>query len=310
MTAASTVIYANTLADCYAGGVDGEKLRRLIDAKTLSDAFKMLGDYGYVYDSDGSIDGFVIGESNRLIDFIENTVSSRKVKQALLAPYLYNNVKLAYKARFVDVPLDAYYKSEFDAGLITLGNYSDCDKDLEDALYILDTSGERKPRQIDIAITRAMYASVLKTPIREIRKYYRAEIDMKNILTAARMFRLGMNPALADEFIDGGTIAVDALEEAARGKNFALCFMGTDYADMAERLEKSGFDGLGEFERESDDHLFYMTDALCKKISSLEPYLNFYIEKRIELKTLKTALVCIKTDSRAAFYDRIPEIFR
>lgn len=307
---ASTVIYANTLAGDTSKRLDGDKLRRIVDAKSLADAFKMLGDYGYGYDPDGSIDGFIIAESNKLIEFIEDTAPSARVAEALLAPYVYNNVKLAYKARFVEIPLDAYYKTELDAGRITLGDYNDCDKYLADALYALDTDAEKRPKSIDLAITRAMYKSVLSCPVKAIKNYYRAEIDMKNILTAARMFRLKVNAATADEFIEGGTIDFDTLIEAASGKNFALCFMGTKYEDMAERLEKSGFESLGAFEREADDYLFFMTDALCKKITSYEPYLNYYTEQRIELKTLKTALVCIKTDTRNLMYDRIPEIYR
>lgn len=309
MTAA-TVIYANTLAGSYAKRLDGERLRRIVDARSLPEAFKMLGDYGYGYDEGGSIDGFVIGESNKLIEFIADAVPSQAAADALIAPYWYNNVKLAYKARFVDIPMDAYYRVPLDAGRITLGDYGDCDKYLADALERLDAAGERKPQRIDIAITRAMYESAVKTPIKAIKKYYRAEIDMKNILTAARIKRLGLNAALADEFIDGGTIEFDTLIDAAGGKNFSLCFMGTKYEDMAELLEKSEFKGLGVFERQSDDYLFFMTDALCKNISSYEPLLNYYTEQRIELKTLKTALVCIKTDTRDTFFNRIPEMYR
>lgn len=301
-----TKVYANTLAQLEASRLDNERLRRIIDAGSVADALKMLADYGYAL-GDGTIDGFVIAETEALCEFVAENAASRSVADALTARFWYNNVKLAYKSKFAVVPNDAYYKLDKDAGEISRGNYEDCDPYLVAALEKLDKANEKRPQVIDLEITRAMYRYVTKCSVKKIRDYFRAEIDMKNILTAARLRRLGKTD---DEFIAGGKIAHVALVEALDpSTEFSECFAKTPYADMAEQAERSEFKDLGRFEREADDFLFYMTDRMCVDMSSYEPFLNYYSKKLIELKTLKTALVCIKTNARDEFFARMPKMY-
>ncbi len=292
----------------YASRLDGERLRRIAEAKTVESGLRMLGDYGYYYESGGTIDGFVVEETNRLIEFVTENASDEVVADALTMPFWYNNVKLSYKSRYVDVQPDMYYRLQNDAAKIAASDYSECDDALADALGTLDAENERKPQNIDIAITNAMYKNLCSCRNRILRKYFKAEVDMKNILTAARMHRLGLKNG--EEFIGGGTLDRDTLIEAADGKNFALLFMRTPYEGMADSLEQSGFSALYEFEREADEYLFYMTDSLCQNMSSYEPFLNYYTRARIELKAIKTALVCVKTDARDVFFARMPEIYK
>lgn len=307
---ATTVIYANTLAMQYASRLDGERLRRLVEAPTVADALKMLGDYGYSYSAGQSIDGFVVAETNRLIEFIEEYCPNEKWEKALLAGFLYNNAKLAYKSRFVDVPSDSYYdigEPEKIAG----GDYSECDRFLAAALVALDEAGESNPAAIDLSITRAMYAHILHcvgtaVGASDAKKLFRAEIDMKNILSAARMRRLKLT---RDEFISGGKVPIIRLNAAVAAESFSECFAGTPYEGMAEALEASGFESLQRFESDADDYLFYMTDRQVARIAAFQPFLNYYVRARIELKTIKTALVCIKTNSRELFYKRVSAIY-
>lgn len=306
MSIASTKIFANTLASLRSARMDGERMRRLVEARTIAEAFKMLGDYGYDYEPDGDIDAFIVGETDKLIEFICDAAANDRVKSALIAPFWYNNVKLAYKSKFIAVPDDAYYALDTDAAKIALGDYDDCDEFLAAALAELDAQGTRSPSEIDLAITRAMYKHILSCGIHVIKKYFRTEIDLKNILTAARLRRLG---AVRDEFIDGGTLKKSALTESLTVKNFCGCFFGTPYEDAAEGIEADGFRSLAKFESETDDYLFFMTDSLCAKMSSYEPFLNYYTKARVELKAIKTALVCVKTDSRDVFYKRMPKIY-
>ncbi|MCH5163257.1 MAG: V-type ATPase subunit [Clostridiales bacterium] len=303
---ASTMIFANTLAMQYASRLDGEKLRRVAEAPSVADAMKMLGDYGYVCAGDVSIDSFVVAETDRLIAFIDEVSPSDKVREALTAPFWYNNVKLAYKSRFIQVPNDGYYQVGGEPDKIARGDYSDCDRYLEEALEELDENKEREPREIDLAITRAMYKLILSCGVRVIKKYFKKEIDLKNILSAARLRRMGQN---RDEFIDGGTLKKETLMESLTVKNFGGCFLGTEYEDIAEDMEADEFRSLAKYESDADDHLFFLTDSLCAKMSTYEPFLNYYTRARVELKAMKTALVCVKTDARDVFFSRMPKIY-
>ena len=67
---------------------------------------------------------------------------------------------------------------------------------------------------------------------------------------------------------------------------------------------------LWRAERDADDYLYYLTDKDVTNFTSFEPFLNYYTEALIELKTVKTALVCIKANERGSFYERMPRLYR
>lgn len=302
----STKIYANALAQAQSARLDGARLRRLIEAKTLADAFKMLGDYGFAYEAGATVDAFIIAETNRLIEFIEDAAASKKAADALTARFWYNNVKLAYKSRFTDVPSDGYYDIG-DHAAVAHGDYSELGKSLETALTELDEAHEHSPQAIDLRLTRAMYEDVLACGIPSIRAYFKSEIDLKNILAAARMRRLSVR---RDELVRGGYVPVTQIEEAMNAEGFADELQNTRYAELAERLDDNKFAELWSFELASDDYLYCLTDSAVAKMTSYTPFLNYYTQALIELKTLKTALVCIKTNARDMFYARIPELYK
>lgn len=303
----TTKVYANILAMQYGKRMNMERLRRIIEAKTVAEAMKMLGDFGYAYKDGCSIDEFVVGETNRLIEFIAENAANKKLKNALTARFVYNNAKLAYKSRFIEVPSDGYYDVDFDSKQIASGDYEEADKFMTAAIELLDEQNISSPQRIDLELTRAMYEYVLSCGIPAVKKYFRAEIDMKNILSAARMKRLKL---IGDEFIGGGTVSVELLEQAASADDgFKEYFENTPYAEFAENVERNEFKDLWKAENETDDHLFFMTAKDVAQVGSYEPFLNYYAETLIELKTVKTALVCIKTSSRDGFYKRIPAIY-
>lgn len=290
-----------------AGRLDGERIRRIVESKTVADAFKVLGDYGYVYSEGQSVDGFIVGETNRLIEFVTEDSASRQLSDALTARFKYNNAKLAYKSRFTDVPDDGYYATDLDVKKIVDGDYEDVDRFMAEALTELDEQNETRPQAIDLALTKAMYNYILSCPIAIVKKYARAEIDMKNILSAARMKKLRMT---GEQFIPGGRIGVDTLIASLTEEPFSSNFEHTPYASFSERIEDNDFADLWKSEMEADDYLYYLTHNDVASYTSFTPFLNYYTETLIELKTVKTALVCVKTDSRDLFYKRMPEIYK
>ncbi len=303
----TTKVYANMLAVMSLDRLDPEKLRRVAECVDVAAAFKMLADYGYAYKDGDSIDGFIVGETDALIRFIEDNAPGKAVKDALLARFVYNNCKLAYKSRFAEMPSDGYYDVGFDAEKIAAGNYEDADAYMRAALEKLDEDKVTKPQDIDIALTRAMYEKILSCKSAVVQKYFRAEIDMKNILSAARLRRLGMS---GDEFIAGGKIDIELLNEAVSAESFADVFEQTPYCEFAENFETAEFKDLWRAELDSDDLLYFMTASAVADFASYKPFLNYYAQALIELKTVKTALVCIKTNARDMFYRRVPVMYK
>lgn len=294
------------LADQAAKRMDIERLRRLAEARDLSDAYKMLGDYGYTYAEGATIDGFIVAQTNELIDFITENAPSDALKNALLARFVYNNVKLAYKSRVREMPSDGYYAVGFDSTKIADGDYSEADKFMTAALENLDDQKQTQPVAIDLALTRAMYQCVLSCGIPIVKRYFRAEIDTKNILSAARMRRLKMS---GDEFISGGRVSIERLTESLTSDSFADCFEGTAYYGYAQAIADGDFAELWQAERDADGLLYGLTSRDVTEYASLLPFLKYYHQTLIELKTVKTVLVAVKTGTRDTFYKRIPLIY-
>ena len=146
-----------------------------------------------------------------------------------------------------------------------------------------------------------MYKYVLGCGVKSVRNMFAAEIDFKNMLTAARMIRLGIS---GDEFLDGGRIKKSTLENVTADE-FAESFERTPYAETATRIAENGFSELWRAERDTDEFLLLVTEPLCESIGGYEPFLHYYIKTRVELKKIKTALVCVKTNARAEFYKRV-----
>lgn len=303
----TTKVFANMSAVISSGRLDSERLRRIVESKTVTEAFKVLGDYGYAYSEGQSVDGFIVGETNKLIEFVTENSPSDRLTAALTARFKYNNAKLAYKSRFASVPDDGYYAVDFDSRKIADGDYEETDSFMAAALNALDEQQETRPQEIDLALTRAMYEYILSCGLPLVKKYVRAEIDMKNILTAARMKKLGIT---GEQFISGGRIKTETLTEALTEEPFESNFEQTPYAEYAERVAEGDFSDLWKSEHEADDYLYYLTHSDVAAYTSFMPFLNYYTETLIELKTVKTALVCVKTNSRDLFYKRMPEIYK
>lgn len=305
----TTNVYANMLATYDGKRLNADRLRRVVEATSLSDAFKMLADYGFYYTEGVTVDAFIVEQANRLIEFITDNVPNKAFVEALNARFVYNNAKLAYKSRFHRMPSDGYYRIEnFDTAAIAAGNYDDADKYMREALEALDAANETSPQKIDFALARAMYEKISSCGIPIVKKYVRAEIDMKNILSAARMLRLGIDRT--DEFLDGGTIKKETLAESAASdaEHFSEFFENTKFAEYAQNIA-SALGELWRAERDADDYLYYMTETDVLHYTSNTPLLNYYIETLIELKTVKTALVAVKTSSRDSFYARLNKIY-
>lgn len=294
------------LAEQSVKRIDIERLRRLAEARSLADAYKMLGDYGYTYAEGCTVDGFIVAQTDALIAFVSEYSPTDALKNALTARFVYNNAKLAYKSRLRQMPSDGYYSVDFDAKKIADGDYSEADPFMAAALERLDEQKQTDPVNIDLELTRAMYAYVCSCKIPAVVRYFRTEIDCKNILTAARMRRLALS---GDEFVAGGKLDMSRLRESLDAESFADCFDGTPYADYARAIEDGGFAELWQAERDADGLLYGLTERAVTEYGSLLPFLRYYHRTLVELKTVKTLLVSVKTGARDAFYKRIPLIY-
>ncbi|MBR6788570.1 MAG: V-type ATPase subunit [Clostridia bacterium] len=312
-------IYANTLAsqnEKYL--MDSDRLRRLIDAD-FSDAIKILQDYGK---GDGlsapSMEMLLSYETAKLVAFVRENAVSERVSNVLLSEFIFHNAKSAYKGRVggVDVGRALYGGFEDVSEAVMEKEYSSLPDELEDCLVALDEKSEGTiltPREIDVAITKARYAFALKWAKGDkmLTRYVKADIDLKNLMTLLRC-RIMELPVkdFSEMFIDGGSLKKDEMERAltASIEAFNLFYASTDYAEVFEGVEK-GIEGITDFETHIDDYLYAITLVGKENFTSKSPFINYFYRAFLELKTIKTVLVCLKNDARDEIKRRLRGIY-
>lgn len=314
-------IYANTLASYNAKFLmDGDRLRRLIDAG-YPDALRVLQDYGW---GDGlsevTVDSLLAAETEKLVSFVRENSIGERVNNVLLAPFVFHNAKAAYKGRTAGADVSrALYGGFTDVSdAVTEKDYSGLPDVLAEALEALDEESETSalsPRSIDMRITSAMYAYLLAEAKgdKAASKYVKSEIDLKNLLTLFRLRVLGDRKSLPELFIRGGSLDLGEMTKAleASAEAFNLFYARSVYSDVFEGVEK-GASAITELETGIDEYLYALTLSGRDDFLSENPFVNYFHRAMLELKTVRTVLVCLKNNAAdeikrrlRAVYDRI-----
>ncbi len=314
-------IYANTLASYNAKFLmDGDRLRRLIDAG-YPDALRVLQDYGWGEGlTEITVDSLLAAETEKLVSFVRENSIGGKVNNVLLAPFVFHNAKAAYKGRTANADVSrALYGGFTDvSSAVADKNYSELPDVLADVLEALDEEGETaplSPRAIDMRITSAMYEYSLMEAKgdKSLTKYVKSEIDLKNLLTLFRLRALGDRKSLPELFIRGGSLDLGEMTKALDGtaEAFNLFYARSEYSDVFAGVEK-GAAAITELETGIDEYLYALTLAGRDDFLSKNPFINYFHRALLEIKTVRTVLVCLKNNAEGeikrrlrAVYDRI-----
>lgn len=310
-------IFSNTLAIYSEGKImDSEKLRRLSEAETYSDAIKMLADYGLgdalLSGKNPDFDGVITAETDKLIRFVEEDGPGESVNNCLLSRFLFNNIKVLYKNKLSPAVLDgALYNIMPQLGaMIDAGDYSDLPEETAELLKTLDSEYNDRapnPREIDIALTRQMYAYSLaeakKSRAKTLLLLVKREIDLKNLSSMMRCRTLKYGAEFLESMlIEGGTISFEDILSYLTLDENALknALLDTPYGEMSAFSE--GGEGL---EGESDEYLIGFLTPLVDNMSSLTPFLRYFLTQLRSLRDIKTVLVCIKNGVRGEIKTRL-----
>ncbi len=309
----NTVIFANTVAKYNEGKIlSPENLRRIADTDYES-AVKMLADYGYV-SAEGSVDEFIAREISVLISYIANEVPSKYLARILLNPYYYSNVKAIVKNKYS--PFD-YQSVLYDVqGTTEFIEQINSGEPIENEfvskalgeIFDIATTRAITPADIDLLLTRAQFADTLhatkKLNDSLIKKYVSAKIDLINFSVLLRSNRLKVSyDNFLSQLLDGGEIPLDRLSECFNKTDDEICeeFLDTQYYDVLCYAKKS----MARFETAGDDYLFALCYDKSLDMSSLAPILTYVIKKQNELATVKTLLVCLKSNAKELLRDRL-----
>lgn len=317
--AAGSKIYANAVAKYNEGKLlDEEKLKRVSDA-SYYDAIKMLYDYGYgegLPIENADAEKLAGAELEKLISFVEEYAQNEKLKAFLLLPFLYNNLKAAYKSGFASVSENAFYPffhAETEA--VKTKEYNSLSQIAAEGLKRLDDSaaeGKITSREIDCVLTGCMYkelkslSSGLK---RSLRKYVSMQIDLKNILTAFRARKQNVDFKIASAMlIEGGNLKEEQLKAiASADPDSATAMFDGEYHDYVKKLFETG--DFVEFERETDEILYELSTRNRENMTSSEPFTGYFFAKLTEIKTVKLILTCLKNNARDEIGKRLRRVY-
>lgn len=196
---------------------------KMIDAKTIEDSLKILGDIGYGFGNESistsSYEKLLADEHKKVYDFITSMAPELDYFKMFLYPYDYHNLKVIMKSEYsgadesdmlvdtgsVDLKILKYSVKERD--------FSELTENMGKALNeIIETFPKTKdPQAIDIILDRYCYDEMLKsaeeTKSKFIIDYIKNQIDAINVKTYVRLKKMNKSwDFFRKVFLNGGNI--------------------------------------------------------------------------------------------------------
>jgi len=181
-----------------------ERVQKMVDAKTVEDALRVLDDIGYGFGSTNAsrYEELLTDEHKKVYDFITSIAPELEHFNMFLYPYDYHNLKVLMKSEYLGTE---YNDALVDTGSIDLKvlkyaikerDFSQLTEDMGEALgEIIDTFPRIKdPQFIDIVLDKYCYREMLKaaedTKSDFIIDYVKLLIDSINIKTYVRLRKM------------------------------------------------------------------------------------------------------------------------
>jgi V/A-type H+-transporting ATPase subunit C len=315
MSASGSPLFASAVVTARGGKLlNGDRVRRMIDAPLSSDAVKILYECGYndaiISENPNNIDGLLSDEMKKTVDFFTGLVSDDALKSVVLKRFDYHNAKVFCKALYGGgvENADAVYPfgllpPDVIRDSVTSGRYDRLPAAMTAALRALAkefSAAKPSGRRIDVLLDKALFDDIAPIARRikngRIRAYCAAEADTANMLVAARCFLLKFPTAdAAEQLIAGGTLPHKKILTVMTGDQGKIraAFGGTVYARLAATLTAALEGGaLGGFEADVRRFLWAAFQNSAVNYYSEEPLFKWYVQKLNELKTVKLILVC------------------
>ena len=302
------LIFANARAKSKENNLmTEERLHRIMESKTVEDAMRVLAEMNYAGGLAVEKDDFysLLKEEERLATaFVLEAAPKGIGFECFFMKNDYHNVKALLKAKYgQSADLEEMIMPD---GNITFSELkrrleegkTDFDPYLDGAVkYIEREFAEEKgtPRIIDATLDRAMYENIKgRMPSCDgcIRAYFEAQVDLINMETWMRTFRIQAGTAFFESnFLAGGTISVKQFDECKWEKEkFNKMISSTPYKPFLDKMEE----GLTVFETARDDFLLKIISKDKADMFTVAPILGYYLAKVNEVKILRVVLVSIK----------------
>lgn len=304
------LIFANARAKAKEQGLfTTERLHRMIEAKNLDEAVRILIEVNYagglVVESNNFYE--LLKEEERLVNDFVRAVAPEKIGfECFFMRNDYHNIKSLLKAKYgkieniQDLILPdgnmrfAELKSMAENECLDFNPY------IKNACNVIEKAyeeGKGSPRLIDTEIDKAMYKDISekldKDSDKYVKQYFIALIDTANIATFVRTVKIKSTFGFFESnFIEGGSLKISFFKEFNMDVS-RLCekLSMSPYKDFTENLIKGD---ISVFETMQDDYLLDIFSLNKSDMFSVAPIIGYYLAKLNEIKVLRVVLVCKK----------------
>lgn len=257
-----------------------ERMERMIDAKDVNDAAKVLGECGYPElpeVTNSALDAMLADAQGALFADMGKAVGNEALMDVFRVKYDYHNAKTLVKAEALKLDQDRLLLGggRYDPAALAESYRGEdlraCSDTFQEAVShareVLGSSGD--PQQADIILDRAYFQELSAlagaSGSRFLEGYVSALIDAANLRAAVRAARLSKaGEFLRAVLVPGGSVSPESIARA-RGDELGRVFKGTGFEAAAEAgaaVAVPGGGSLTEFERMCDDAVMaYLSKA-------------------------------------------------
>lgn len=293
--------YANGVIKALDNDIlDYEKFQKLINLDQ-GEFFKTLIDLGYGLNTSVDLESLIKSEHKKIREMFNELAPNNELTDLF---YLKNdavNIKVLYKQKLFNANFDVFLEtgtiSQEDLhDAVFNENYTNLEKDydklfenIEKAIEDVDSS-----RLLSAKIDQEIYNFIFeKLSWRDeaLLIFYKARIDLSNVLTMIRSTNLGWEKAEFElMFVDGGKISKDIFLEAYNADSEDIVRI---FANHYEGKISKVFDiyfknkDLNNFEKNLDELLLEIIAAFNYDSLTIGPIINYYMKKEAEAQNIR-----------------------
>ncbi len=282
--------------------LDKGKIMQIAEAKTPSDALRMIYDAGYAQaeDYEESFEAAL----QKTYDLIYSMAPDKSLFDVFLIENDYYNLKVLLKAEFLDKDLDHLLNKRTRTPLDEIKEAvreRKAEKISEQFALALDEalasfSKEKNAQAVDMIIDRACYremsAFANATGNKFIIGLIKIKIDLTNITTMLRIRKMGRLSSFAKmAMLDGGSVDTTMLARCVDEPKEAIIqsFSSSKYSNLVSQALSDG--DAADFEVACGDYIIEYMRAAKRVTFGAEPLVAYIFAKENEIKQLRIIMV-------------------
>ena len=289
-------------------------IERMVDAKNIEDALKILGETEYSnvlggLDRPEEYEKILAAELKRVYDLTYDMVKDKRVVDLLALKYDYHNLKVLVKEKILGN--NNFENLYIPIGMIDINNLrqnyladnlKDIDEKIKEILETVEKDFEKSkdPQRIDILLDKYYYHNLYElakeTGIPLFIDYVQDLIDFTNIRTLIRVKKQNKDIKFLEEvLLPNGKIDAEEIIMALNDPIDDIINKFKNY-DISPEIKKGleaykDTNRLSEFEKLMDNYLMELNQESKYIHFGPEPIFSYIVAKETEIKVLRIIMV-------------------